>query len=240
MKEQNLILSKLSDEGLLKDKIQWEDKPRSAMKVNIKNEDFINKLRLGRGIDIVSELIVRTAKSTYAMAMDSVDDFGDSNALPQSLKTIDSSLYDLITKNEKKVFISTRYYNNDYSRYIKMLTFEDFTPDKVMPKVLHDAPDLGAAVMFGFSFERYVVAKAMADRALDDRALSKLARKLDVAPSTLYRTEGEPSKNLKAKIDNLAKRDKFYRYTKQLYDFMKNFDDKGYDDYGYARLADIN
>lgn len=240
MIKKNLILNKLSDEGLLKGKIQWEGKPRTAMKVNIKNEDFINKLRLGRGIDIVAELIVRTPKSTYATPFDSVDDFGESNAMPQSLQTINSSLYDLIAQNEKKVFISTRYYNNDYSRYVKMLTFENFTSDKVMTKVLYDAPDLGAAVMFGFSFERYVVAKSMANRAYNDNALSELAKKLKVAPSTLYRTQEEPSKNLKNKIDDLAKRDKFYRYTKELYDFMKNFDDKGYDDYGYARLADIN
>lgn len=205
---------------------------------NIKNEDFVNMIRLGRGIDIASELVIRTSKASYALPMNDVEDFGDSNAIPSSIETINSSLYELITQNEKKVFISTRYYNNDYSRYVKMLAFENFVSDKVMPKALYNAPDIGAGISLGYSFPRYVIAKAMADRALDDRALSKLARKLDVAPSTLYRTEGEPSKRLADKINNLAKHDRFYSYTKYLYDYMKNFDDNGYDDYGFARLAD--
>lgn len=206
---------------------------------NISNEDFINVIRLGRGINISAELIVGYHDKTIAVPMEQdLGMYGDSNNMPQSIKVLDNNLLDMITQNESKVFISTRYFNHDYIRYVRALTYEDFEPGKAMRKALYNAPDIGAAVSMGWSFERYIIAKAFADRDKDDNSISKLARVLDVAASTIYRTEGEPSTFLRKKITGLSNSRGFYGKEKQIYDLMKKFDENGYDDYGYARLTE--
>ena len=205
---------------------------------NISNEDFINAIRLGRGINISAELIVGYHNKTIAVPMEQdLGMYGDSNGTPQSIKVIDNNLLNMITQNESKVFLATRYFNHDYIRYVRALTYEDFEPGKAMRKALYNAPDIGAAISFGWSYERYIIAKAFADRDKDDNSISKLARVLNVAASTIYRTEREPSTFLKKKIASLGESRGFYGKEKKIYDLMKNFDENGYDDYGYARLA---
>ena len=214
------------------------------MKEQVKNKDFVNKLVLNGARKVARELIATTPNASYVWQVNEVQkDLFDRMltkyqgravfaVMPTTSDVIQGFLDKLIAEYQDRVFIEVRYYKDDYSRYVDMLARSKFISSKAMTKALHDGPDIAAGIMLGFSFERYVIAKAMADKApaeylssimYDGSAVSKLAKKLNVAPSTLYRTQGEPSTYLKDKIDNLAKQDEFYSCVKDVYNYMNDF-----------------
>lgn len=209
------------------------------MKEQVKNEDFLSKLAFDSVRKVGRELVATTPNASYVWQVDKVQkDLFDREltkhqsrpvfmVMPTTSDVIQCFLDKLIAEYHDRVFIEVRYYKDDYSRYVDMLAKGRFVSSKAMTKALYDGPDIAAGIMLGFSFERYVVAKAMAEYLLsityDGSAVSKLAKKLNVAPSTLYRTQGEPSTYLKAKIDNLAKQDEFYSCVKDVYNYMKDF-----------------
>lgn len=214
------------------------------MKEQVKNEDFVNKLVLNGARTVARELVVTTPNASYVWQVDGMQkDLFDKVlakyqgrgvfvVMPGISDMIKGFSDELIAEYQDRVFIEVRYYKDDYSRYVNMLERSKFISSKAMTGALYDGPDIAAGIMLGFSFERYVIAKAMADKTptnyllsivYDGSAVSKLAEKLNVAPSTLYRTQGEPSNYLKAKIDNLAKQDEFYSCVKDVYNYMKDF-----------------
>lgn len=211
----------------------------------MRNKDFVNKLTLDEVRKVARELVVTTPNGSYVWNIDEVakDLFYKTInkcqgkpvfvVMPGVSDVIKSFSDALISEYQDRVFIEVRYYKDDYSKYIDMLAKGRFVSSEAMRKALYDGPDIAAGIMLGFSFERYVIAKAMTNKTLvsklsasvvyDGGAVSRLAKKLNVSPLVLYRTQGEPSNYLKNKIDNLANQDEFYSCVKDVYNYMKDF-----------------